>query len=107
MIKLKTAKKLLSLVTATLMTAVLIQPVASLKAAEAKYPSKIIADYNDEDNGIYSKYDDVFEYSDGLAIVRKGSKYGYVDVNGKEVIKLKYQAAEDFNDGLRDRKSVV
>ena len=50
MIKLKTAKKLLSPVTAALMAVVLIQPVTSIKAAETKYPSKIIADYQNEGN---------------------------------------------------------
>ena len=72
MIKQKHTKKLLSLVTAALIAATLIQPVTALKAAEIKSSTKTLADYKTDGDSIYGKYDDVFEYSEGLAVVRRG-----------------------------------
>ena len=35
-----------------------------------------------------------------MAWVKKGDKYGYIDKKGKEVIKLKYDDASDFSEGI-------
>ena len=47
------------------------------------------------------KYDDMENYSSGLARVKVDGQYGYVDKTGKEVVPVKYDAAaETFNEGL-------
>lgn len=45
---------------------------------------------------IKSKYDWVSPYHDGLAKVRKGHLYGFIDKHGKVVIPIKYDDAWDF-----------
>ncbi len=45
-------------------------------------------------------YDDMGSYSEGLVWVKKNSKYGYVDINNKFVVRLKYDKAYDFSEGL-------
>ena len=53
-----------------------------------------------------SKYDSVGYFSDGLAGVRIGRKYGFIDKTGKEVLPLDYDIEEgfgfvdEFEDGL-------
>lgn len=39
-------------------------------------------------------------FSDGLAVVKKDGKYGFIDRTGKEVIPLIYDDAYGFYDGL-------
>ena len=46
------------------------------------------------------KYDDIEEYSEGYAPVKKGIYWGYIDVNGNEVISCEYIIAQSFSDGL-------
>lgn len=41
------------------------------------------------------KYDEIYEFHDGLAVVKKEGKFGYIDKEGKEVIRPKYSAAGD------------
>jgi len=36
------------------------------------------------------KYDDIYDFINGLALVMLDKKYGYIDSNGKEVIPVKY-----------------
>lgn len=46
-------------------------------------------------------YDEADNFSDGMALVRKGSKYGFVNTKGEVAIPLKYEGTEDgFSDGL-------
>lgn len=46
------------------------------------------------------QYDDVKDFSDGVAAVCKGGKWGYIDKNGTEVIPCQYEGyVGDFNDG--------
>ena len=51
-----------------------------------------------------SKYDHIDSFSEGLAMVRIGDeeteKYGFIDKEGKEVVKPKYDYAEPFSEGL-------
>lgn len=49
---------------------------------------------------IKSKYDWVSPYRDGLAKVRKGHLYGFIDKHGKVVIPIKYEDAWDFRNSL-------
>lgn len=44
------------------------------------------------------KYDEIYEfYDNGLILVKKNDKYGYIDSNGNEVIPLIYDKAETFD----------
>lgn len=44
-------------------------------------------------------YQGVFDFSNGLAGVKKDGKWGYIDANGKTVIDFKYDHAESFKNG--------
>ncbi|MDR1704189.1 MAG: WG repeat-containing protein [Clostridiales bacterium] len=45
-------------------------------------------------------YDEIENFSDGLAAVRLGTKWGYIDEDGNEVIPLIYDRAYSFSEGL-------
>ena len=45
-------------------------------------------------------YDFAISFNEGLACVRKDSKYGHIDKNGKEVIPLIYDYVSTFSEGL-------
>ena len=45
---------------------------------------------------LLNSYDKVEDYYNGLALVKRGDKYGYIDINGKEVISLEYDIANNF-----------
>ena len=47
-------------------------------------------------------YNDISDFSDGLAVVELNDKCGYIDKTGREVIPLKYDWANDFSEGLAD-----
>jgi hypothetical protein len=49
---------------------------------------------------ILGAYDDAGRFSEGLADVKKGSKWGFVDKNGNEVIPCIYDDAWFFSEGL-------
>lgn len=44
-------------------------------------------------------YDDARSFSDGLAAVYNGSKWGYIDASGAVVIDFKWDSAGDFSEG--------
>jgi hypothetical protein len=45
------------------------------------------------------KYDKVFPFFQGLAVVMSDKKYGYINNKGQEIISPKYDFAEDFSEG--------
>ena len=45
-------------------------------------------------------YDYIAPFSEGLARVRKGGKWGYINRKGKEVIPFLYDQAYPFSEGL-------
>ncbi len=47
----------------------------------------------------YPQYDLVCEFHQGLARTMLGSKFGYIDAQGKSVISFKYRQGFDFTDG--------
>ena len=55
---------------------------------------KTICKYEYDESGYTNKF------SDGLLIVEKGGKYGFIDVTGKEVIPCIYDEAHSFSEGL-------
>lgn len=46
------------------------------------------------------KYDQVFNFKEGLAVVSMNSLYGYIDTNGVEIIPIQYRDAKSFSEGL-------
>jgi hypothetical protein len=55
----------------------------------------------DYSNKILSaKYDDIAEFSEGLAIVKKNNLYGAINVNGQEIIKPAFDMMSDFSEGF-------
>ena len=47
------------------------------------------------------KYDWSYSFSEGLAMVLKGEKYGYINKSGKEIIPCQYDGASYyFSEGL-------
>ncbi len=52
---------------------------------------------------VEAKYEDVIPFSEGLAPVKNGGLWGYVDETGKEVIPLQYAAAYLF----QERRAIV
>ena len=49
---------------------------------------------------INPQFDDAYPFSDGLAAVRIGDKYGIVDRTGRHVINPQFNGAYPFSDGL-------
>jgi hypothetical protein len=47
-----------------------------------------------------SQYDEAKDFSEGLAAVKIGFAWGYIDKTGKVVIKLQYEQVSNFSDGL-------
>lgn len=45
------------------------------------------------------KYDLADGFSEGRAAVKKGKKWGYIDINGNEVVEFKYDEAWRFTEG--------
>ena len=45
-------------------------------------------------------YDQVYEYSEGLAKVEKDGKFGFIDIKGNLTIPLSYTDVQSFSDGL-------
>ena len=50
------------------------------------------------------KYDFVGNFSEGVARVRRGTKWGYINELGEEVIPLIYDYAHDFHNGTTSVK---
>jgi serine/threonine protein kinase len=49
---------------------------------------------------ISPQFEDASGFANGLALVKVGSKYGYIDKSGKQVISSQFDDAWDFADGL-------
>lgn len=45
-------------------------------------------------------YDEVRDYSEGIAAVRLGDKWGYINEEGKEICEIRYDAVGDFQSKL-------
>jgi hypothetical protein len=46
------------------------------------------------------QYERIFDFHDGVAVVKKNNKYGYIDDTGKEIVPPIYDAAYDFKQSL-------
>jgi hypothetical protein len=49
---------------------------------------------------VYVKYDEVSQFSEGLAAVRIKDEWGYIDRSGRVAIGFRFDIAESFHDGL-------
>src|SRR6185503_20546010 len=49
---------------------------------------------------VRAKYDEIYPFTEGLAMVTLGGKSGYLDKSGKEVIIPQYPEANAFSEGL-------
>lgn len=47
-----------------------------------------------------SEFDMIYPFHEGVARVKKGNKYGFIDELGKVIVDPVYDSASDFNDGL-------
>lgn len=47
-----------------------------------------------------SKYESVLGFSEGLAAVRDGQGWGFIDKDGKELMETRFQAVDSFSEGL-------
>lgn len=58
--------------------------------------------YKDDNNKIVipSKFDEAWDFKDGLARVKLDNKFGYINEEGKAVIPIKYDYAWEFSEGL-------
>ena len=56
--------------------------------------------YKTGDVVIPFKYDDVFNFREGLAVVKLKGKWGFIDKSGKVVVPLKYDNVWAFHEGL-------
>lgn len=45
-------------------------------------------------------FDDANSFSEGLALVKKGKRFGYIDTQGQIAIECKFTLARDFSEGL-------
>ena len=64
------------------------------------YSTKGVIDKSGREVVPCGKYDDVEEYHEGFARVKKDDRYGFVDKMGREVIPCEYDWATGFHDGL-------
>lgn len=51
-------------------------------------------------HAIAPQYEDAMTFSQGLAAVKQGGKWGYIDTDGKTVIPFAYDLAHSFHEGL-------
>jgi hypothetical protein len=47
-----------------------------------------------------SKYDEISDFNNGFAKVKKGESWGFVDTTGKKICPIKYNSIDDFSEGL-------
>ena len=48
---------------------------------------------------VEAKYDNAYDFHEGLALVELNGKWGFINTEGKEVIPLKYDWAMSFENG--------
>ena len=49
---------------------------------------------------VFPQYDEIRDFHEGLAAVKKGELWSFVDKNGKEIIQPQYSYVGDFHEGL-------
>lgn len=65
--------------------------------AEEAAPQRGVLTYQE---AIAPRYENAKTFSEGLAAVKQGGKWGYIDTDGKTVIPFQYDLAHSFKEGL-------
>ncbi|MBK9634133.1 MAG: WG repeat-containing protein [Bacteroidetes bacterium] len=76
------------------------KPTTTTKPAVVKAPPKPITKPTATTINFRDKYDYIGVFYEGLAVVRKYGKFGFVDNSGKEVIPLIYDDVIGFSEEL-------
>ena len=53
-----------------------------------------------EPNLLKLKYEEAYSFSDGLALVKQGGKFGFIDITGKEIVVPIYDTIRNFKEGM-------
>lgn len=61
-------------------------------------PARIVL--GDKYETVASGYDRIYDFNEGYAGVQKNGLMGFIDINGKECIPVKYYAIGSYSDGL-------
>ena len=82
--------------------AVYFQEGMSMTLFKGAYPGRqcCLLNKNGKEITMGKYYHCIWNFSDGMAKVEKNGKKGYVDKNGKEIVKPKYDKAYDFSGGM-------
>ena len=73
---------------------------------ERSWPKKYgFIDQTDSNIVIYPMYEDARDFSNGLAAVKFGNLWGFIDKRGNIIIDLIYEEVRDFHEGLAGVKS--
>ena len=56
---------------------------------------------------IKNKYDSIGMFFDGLAVVGKNCKYGFIDEKGREIVSLKFDSVSDFSSGFDNEPNQI
>lgn len=54
---------------------------------------------NKTPNWFYFKYDVVYRYINGRAIIKRNDKYGIINISGEELTDIKYDTISNYNEG--------
>ncbi|BAY99211.1 hypothetical protein NIES37_31900 [Tolypothrix tenuis PCC 7101] len=83
------------------------QPAGKLDPKEIKkntFSHRRINNYTEistsTENTLKVQFDWVESFSEGMAAVKMGYKYGYIDTTGKLVVRMEYDKAEPFSEGV-------
>ena len=61
----------------------------------------VVYDENNNRIEISGKFDEVYRFTEeGLAVVKKDGKYGYINTKGEQVVECKFDDANGFKEGL-------
>ncbi|MBU0487436.1 MAG: WG repeat-containing protein [Bacteroidetes bacterium] len=60
---------------------------------------------SDGNKMVNRRYTAVGEFHEGIAWFRQGGRYGYIDVNGKIIIKSRFAGAKNFSNGMAEVKN--
>ena len=104
-------KNLLWIATSIMFITIVVWTVLSL-FGKSKVADITIDKVSPELSNAVKKYDEVYEFHEGLACVKKGDKFGFIDKLGHEIIPCEYDAESECSNNRivvkrGDRKGVI